>query len=256
MTGKPSFPSDRWRGATIKQEQDSFSQPKPHRDGLIVCSGPVGIAYLIAAITNCYHRDRWDLLLTFSEWIRLTTVLRERHAEMRNKVDDSSEREQIGCSLLESQKWLQRLANAFMVHNLGQICHWLRLTPLLLRGPRLLCVCVCVRHKTTTLLIQYGWLNKKWATGEGQNTDRQLGHVCMWGRKTVMKTSARVEKQRNPMMRLWRSCHSFTCSIDLLKIKMWKSVLSTSDETQKRLLTEDNIKDPPENRIQPLWKVS
>lgn len=116
---------------------------KPHRDGLIVCSGPAGIAYLIAAITNCYHRDRWDLLLTFSEWILLRTVLWERHAEMRNKVDDSSEREQIGCSLLESQKWLQRLANAFMLHNLGQICHWLRLTLLLYRGPRLVYVCLC-----------------------------------------------------------------------------------------------------------------
>lgn len=147
MTGSPSFPSDRWRGATIKQEQDSLSQPKPHRDALIVCSGPVGIAYLIAAITNCYHRDRWDLLLTFSEWFLLRTVLRERDAEMRNKVDDSSEREQIGCSLLESQKWLQRLANAFMVHNLGQICHWLQLTPLLYRGPQPGCVCLSDRKR-------------------------------------------------------------------------------------------------------------
>lgn len=147
MTGNLSFPSDRWRWATIKQEQDSLSQPKPHRDGLIVCSGPPGIAYLIAAITNCYHRDRWDLLLTFSEWILLRTVLWERHAEMRNKVDDSSEREQIGCSLLESQKWLQLLANAFMLHNLGQICHWLRLTLLLYRGPRLVCVPVSGRKQ-------------------------------------------------------------------------------------------------------------
>lgn len=50
--GGSSFPSDRWGGPTVKQEQKSLSEPKPHRVVLIVCSGAVGAAYLIAAITN------------------------------------------------------------------------------------------------------------------------------------------------------------------------------------------------------------
>lgn len=53
-----SFPSDRWRGPTVKREQKSLSQPKPRRVVLIVCFGAVGAAYLIAAITNFPSRRR------------------------------------------------------------------------------------------------------------------------------------------------------------------------------------------------------
>lgn len=228
MTGNSSFPSDRWRGATIKREQDSLRQPKPRWDALIVCSAPVGIAYLIAAVTNCYHTDRWDLLLTFSEWFLLRSVLWERHAEMRNKVDDSSEREQIGCSLLESQKRLHCLANVFMVHNLGQFCHRLHLTPLFYRGPQPVGVCVrdSVREKAAALLIQCRRLNKNWATEEDQNTESCVGvgkgsaHICrllrfvkVWKRKTVVKNI-----KHNPTTRLWQICRSFTYSIDVWRM--------------------------------------
>lgn len=79
MTGSSSFPSDRWRGPTIKQEQKSLSQPKPCRVVLIVCSGAAGIAYLNAAITNCLHRDRLDLLWTFREWFVFRGLLGERN---------------------------------------------------------------------------------------------------------------------------------------------------------------------------------
>lgn len=75
-------------------------------------------------------------------------------------------------------------ANAFMVHNLGQICHWLLLTPLLYRGPRPVCACVCVRQKATRL--QPGWLNKNWATLISQSvkvSQRQAAGSCVGTRK-------------------------------------------------------------------------
>lgn len=43
---------------------------------------------------------------------------------MRNTGDSSWHSEQIGRSLLESQKGLGHLANAFTTHNLRQFCHW------------------------------------------------------------------------------------------------------------------------------------
>lgn len=96
MTGSSSFPSDRWRGPTIKQEQKSLSQPKPRRVVLIVCSGAVGIAYLIAAITNFPRKDG-----------------RHLSRRMRNKERDSSPRsEQIGGAPAESAERPRRLANA------------------------------------------------------------------------------------------------------------------------------------------------
>lgn len=100
MTGSPSFPSDRWKGPTIKQEQKSLSQPKPRRVVLIVCSGAVGIAYLIAAITKCLHRRRRDLLRTFREWFVFGRFPGERQRG-EEWVDHSSQSEQIGRSPLE-----------------------------------------------------------------------------------------------------------------------------------------------------------
>lgn len=168
MTSSPSFPPDRWRGPTIKQEQKSLSQPKPCSVVLIVCSGAVGIAYLIAAITNCLYRDRRDLLWMFREWFVLRRFLRERTMG-RDRVEEWGEetvhRERADWTLstgesLFQQEMLKHLANAFMAHNLQQACYcvWLALsmwhpTEVCAYGPDLLCVCVCQTAHSFKALI-------------------------------------------------------------------------------------------------------
>lgn len=150
MTGSSSFPSDRWRGPTIKQEQKSLSQPKPCRVVLIVRSRAVGTAYLIAAITNFPRKDGQHLF-RFWEWFLLGSFLWEGR-RMRNKERDSSpQSEQIGRSPAESKERLRHLANAFATHDLQQTRRrlWLALwqpTEVCARGHNL--PCVGVRRST------------------------------------------------------------------------------------------------------------
>lgn len=161
MTRSPSFPSDRWRGPTIKQEQKSLSQPKPCRVVLIVCSGAVGIAYLIAAITNCLYRDRRDLLWTFREWFVLRRFLGERtmgrDRESRNEERRQFiESEQIGSSPLERALSSRRCSSTWLMLSWLTIysrpataCGWHCQCDTLQRSvPMVPTFCVCVRQRT------------------------------------------------------------------------------------------------------------
>lgn len=111
-TRSPSFPCDRWRGPTVTAEQQSLSQPKPCRVVLIVCSGAVGLAHLIAAITKCLYGDRRGLAWAFRERFVLRRSSGEktmgRDREARNCGDGSSPSEQIARSPLERSSFSGR----------------------------------------------------------------------------------------------------------------------------------------------------